>query len=97
MARGSGQIRLEAVTKQYGGRMVINDLTLDLIAGEIFGLVGPNGAGKTTLFKLIAGMIQPDVRRVASSTSTMKTMPTITSVWLGSEDRSVKSSPPCSM
>ena len=67
MARVGGQIRLDSVTKQYGGRMVINDLTLDLTAGEIFGLVGPNGAGKTTLFKLIAGMIQPDIGAVTVS------------------------------
>ena len=46
--------------KQLGERIVLEDVTLDLHAGETVGLVGPNGAGKTTLFKLIARKLEPD-------------------------------------
>ncbi len=53
-------IHLSNVCKQFGPREVLRDVTLELHAGQIVGLVGPNGAGKTTLFKLIAGLLQPD-------------------------------------
>ena len=45
--------------KQYGKRMVVRDVDLDVNKGEIVGLLGPNGAGKTTTFYMITGMIKP--------------------------------------
>ena len=45
--------------KQYGKRMVVKDVDLDVNKGEIVGLLGPNGAGKTTTFYMITGMIKP--------------------------------------
>ncbi len=62
-----GLIRLQGVTKQFGGRVVFDNITLELATGEIIGLVGPNGAGKTTLFKLIAGHYPPDIGTVTIS------------------------------
>lgn len=48
------------LTKQYGKRMVVNKVSLNVIQGEIVGLLGPNGAGKTTNFYMIVGLIRPD-------------------------------------
>jgi len=48
------------LTKTYGGRSVVNDVELEIDAGEVVGLLGPNGAGKTTCFYMIAGLIRPD-------------------------------------
>lgn len=46
--------------KVYGGRCVVNDVSLVVNPGEVVGLLGPNGAGKTTSFYMIVGMIAPD-------------------------------------
>lgn len=48
-----------SLTKYFGGLCAVNDLDLEMKAGEIVGLIGPNGAGKTTVFNLITGFIRP--------------------------------------
>ena len=53
-------ISLDRVVKIYGGRRAIDDLTLEIPQGRIFGLLGPNGAGKTTLLRMIMGLVRPD-------------------------------------
>lgn len=50
--------------KSYKGRTVAHDISLEINAGEVIGLLGANGAGKTTTFYMIAGLIQPDKGRV---------------------------------
>jgi len=57
-----GDVVVEAdhVTKGYGDRVLIDDLTFKLPRGGIVGVIGPNGAGKTTLFRMIAGQEKPD-------------------------------------
>jgi len=57
-------IQLEAVSKRYGSRTVIHDLSFDVRKGEIVGFLGPNGAGKTTTMRMIAGFITPTSGRV---------------------------------
>ena len=52
-------ISFNAVTKQYGSVTAVNELTLDLAPGELFGFLGPNGAGKTTAIKMAAGLVRP--------------------------------------
>ena len=51
---------LKNVSKSFGDRPIINDLSLKLMRGERLGIVGPNGAGKTTLLKMIIGELDPD-------------------------------------
>jgi branched-chain amino acid transport system ATP-binding protein len=48
------------VTKRFGGIIAVQDVSLDVAAGEIAGLIGPNGAGKTTLFNVISRIYAPD-------------------------------------
>jgi branched-chain amino acid transport system ATP-binding protein len=56
----SALLELEHVRKSFGSVRVIQDLSLDVAAGEALGVVGPNGAGKTTMMNLIAGTIRHD-------------------------------------
>ena len=60
-------IRLQNVMKQFGGQVVLADVSLDLHSGQIAALVGANGVGKTTLFRLIAGELTPDIGTVTTS------------------------------
>jgi ribose transport system ATP-binding protein len=48
------------ITKSFGGAQALKGVTLDMVAGEVHGLVGANGAGKSTLIRIIAGLMQPD-------------------------------------
>jgi len=62
-----GLIRVQNVTKQFGGQVVLRDVSVEFSTGHVVGLVGPNGAGKTTLFKLITGQLAPDLGTVTLS------------------------------
>jgi ATP-binding cassette ChvD family protein len=57
---GNVVIEAEGVSKAYGDRVLIEDMTFKLPPGGIVGVIGPNGAGKTTLFRMITGQEQPD-------------------------------------
>ena len=48
------------ISKSYGNKPIVRDLSLNIKRGEIVGLLGPNGAGKTTTFYMIVGLIKPD-------------------------------------
>jgi ABC-2 type transport system ATP-binding protein len=52
-------LRTEHLTKNYGHLRALDDLTLSIGAGEIFGLLGPNGSGKTTALRLLLGFLRP--------------------------------------
>ena len=51
---------INKVSKSYGNKQVIRDITLNINSGQVVGLLGPNGAGKTTTFYSIVGLIKPD-------------------------------------
>jgi ATP-binding cassette ChvD family protein len=53
-------INADNISKAFGDRLLINDLSFKLPPGGIVGIIGPNGAGKTTLFRMMAGVDQPD-------------------------------------
>jgi len=57
-------LAFENVSKSYGATPALENVSLDIPAGKIVGLLGPNGSGKTTLIKLINGLLQPDQGRV---------------------------------
>jgi ATPase subunit of ABC transporter with duplicated ATPase domains len=57
---GARVVDFEALSKGYGDRMLIENLTFNLPPGGIVGVIGPNGAGKTTLFRMITGQEKPD-------------------------------------
>lgn len=60
---------LEHITKIYGSKTVLDDISLEFKKGHIYGLVGKNGAGKTTLMRIIAGLSFPDDGQVTIMTS----------------------------
>ncbi len=57
-------LRSESLVKKYGGRRVVDGVSIQLTQGEIVGLLGPNGAGKTTTFYMITGMVRPNAGRI---------------------------------
>ena len=57
---GGNVIDFDHITKAFGDRLLIDDLSFKLPPGGIVGVIGPNGAGKTTLFRMITGQEQPD-------------------------------------
>ncbi|HEY6004178.1 MAG TPA: ABC transporter ATP-binding protein [Anaeromyxobacter sp.] len=57
-------LRVESVSKAFGGLMAVCDVSFEMRPGEIVGLIGPNGAGKTTLFNVISGYCAPTRGRV---------------------------------
>ncbi|MEU8882577.1 ABC transporter ATP-binding protein [Streptomyces hydrogenans] len=58
-------VRVEAVSKRYGDRLAVDDVTLEIRQGEFFGLLGPNGAGKSTLVEIMEGLRRADAGTVA--------------------------------
>ncbi len=57
-------VRMTKLTKRFGPKTAVEDVTLEIAPGEVFGLIGPNGAGKTTTFSMLAGYLRPTEGRV---------------------------------
>ena len=57
-------IRIEHVVKRYGSFLAVNDISLEVQPGEIFGFLGVNGAGKTTTLRMLAGILRPTSGRI---------------------------------
>jgi branched-chain amino acid transport system ATP-binding protein len=58
-------LRLEHLCKSFGALVVTDDLSLELMPGELHAVIGPNGAGKTTLIDQVSGLIAPDAGKIA--------------------------------
>ena len=59
-------LRVEHVSKHYSGHTALDDVSLDIPRGSVYGLLGPNGAGKTTLIRIVNRITAPDEGRVLS-------------------------------
>jgi len=57
-------IEMRHLVKRYGDKLAVDDVSLEVYAGEIFGFLGPNGAGKTTTIKVAIGLLQPSAGEV---------------------------------
>ena len=57
-------LTVSQVSKHFGGLAALQDVSLHIHHGEIYGLIGPNGAGKTTLFNVLTGIYKPDAGRI---------------------------------
>src|SRR5829696_10272454 len=56
-------IDVEGLTKRYGGRPVVDGVSLKVRTGRICGFLGPNGSGKTTTIRMLCGLLKPDAGR----------------------------------
>jgi lipopolysaccharide export system ATP-binding protein len=70
-----GRLSATGLRKSYGGRMVVQDVSLSVNSGEVVGLLGPNGAGKTTSFYMIVGLVAADAGRIEIDDTSISSMP----------------------
>ena len=68
-------LNLSSLEKTYGGRKVVNQVSLKVTSGKVTGLLGPNGAGKTTTFYMAVGIIRPDSGKVMVNGSDITRFP----------------------
>jgi ABC-2 type transport system ATP-binding protein len=60
----ASQLEIVRVAKRFGDACAVEELSLEVTAGEVLGLLGPNGAGKSTTLRMIAGLVRPDQGRI---------------------------------
>jgi ABC-2 type transport system ATP-binding protein len=68
-------LAIEHLTKRFGNFNAVDDISLAVSRGEIFGFLGPNGAGKTTTIKMIAGLLKPDAGEISISNRSLAEEP----------------------
>lgn len=76
-------LKLEHVTKRFGGLVAVNDVSLEVEEGESIAIVGPNGSGKTTLYNVISGIHVADGGRVIFAGRDITTLPPYTRAPMG--------------
>jgi branched-chain amino acid transport system ATP-binding protein len=69
-------LKVENLSKSFGGVQALRNVGLELIPNEILGLIGPNGAGKTTFFNIVCGVFQPDEGRILLEDQDITGLPT---------------------
>jgi ABC-2 type transport system ATP-binding protein len=70
-------LRIEHLSKRFGHHQAVDDISLTVQQGEIYGFLGPNGAGKTTTIKMIAGLLQPDSGEIRINGTTLAEQPNL--------------------
>jgi branched-chain amino acid transport system ATP-binding protein len=68
-------LEVRGLVKRFGGFTALNGVTLEVRAGERFGLIGPNGSGKTTLINCVAGSLRPDAGQILFEGADITTLP----------------------
>jgi branched-chain amino acid transport system ATP-binding protein len=68
-------LRLEGLRKSFGSLVVTDDVTLDVLPGEMHAVIGPNGAGKTTLINQISGLTAPDAGKILFAGTDVTALP----------------------
>jgi branched-chain amino acid transport system ATP-binding protein len=68
-------LRIDDVSKRFGGLLAVDSVSFDVAQGEIVSIIGPNGAGKTTLFNLLTGQLTPTSGRIAFEGRDVSRMP----------------------
>ena len=68
-------LEVNNLTKSYGSKAVVKDVSLAVRRGEVVGLLGPNGAGKTTTFYMVVGIVPPDKGRISFDNQNITYMP----------------------
>jgi len=76
-------LRLDRLRKSFGGLLVTDDLSLDIMPGELHAVIGPNGAGKTTLINQISGLIRPDAGSIVFAGRDITALPVHARAMLG--------------
>lgn len=68
-------LQLNAISKNFGGLQVLQEVSFSVPQGSIFGLIGPNGAGKTTIFNLVTGLLRPSSGSIVFNGQNLGTVP----------------------
>ena len=68
-------LQIEHLTKTYGEKKAVDDLSLHILPGEIYGFIGHNGAGKTTTLKSVAGILRFDAGEIRIGGTSIRTDP----------------------
>ena len=71
----NNNLQVNKISKSFGNKQVVRNLSLNINRGEIVGLLGPNGAGKTTTFYIIVGLIKPDTGEIYIENIDVSTLP----------------------
>ncbi|MDQ6694541.1 MAG: ABC transporter ATP-binding protein [Chloroflexota bacterium] len=72
---GDSILVVEGLTRQFGGLVAVNNVSLEVKRGEIYGLIGPNGAGKTTLINMLSGIVPLTSGRVTFNGARIERLP----------------------
>jgi lipopolysaccharide export system ATP-binding protein len=68
-------LKAQALSKSFGARRVVDDVSFDINTGEVVGLFGPNGAGKTTTFYAVVGFLRPDTGKITVDDEDITSLP----------------------
>ncbi len=71
----NSNLQVNKISKSFGNKQVVRNISLNINRGEIVGLLGPNGAGKTTTFYIIVGLIRPDTGEIYLENIDVSTLP----------------------